>query len=141
MEPALGRRRPTRSSSKSYTDTHTDSLSYDIITHTLDPTQNTIHIQPVRKLSVWRTGLKERYCRTPGNHIRCVCRDQNKQRQPCTTNINDSLDDCYNDAHEDMLLSIIQVHTIKTSHHYIVLHHGHHHAPRPCLSQMGESRV
>ena len=32
--------------------THTDSLSYDIITHTLDPIQDRIHIQPVRKLSV-----------------------------------------------------------------------------------------
>ena len=108
MEPALGRRRPTRSSSKSYTDTHTDSLSYDIITHTLDPIQDTIHIQPVRKLSVWRVVLKERYCRAPGNHIRCIWRDQNKQRQPCTTNVNDSLDDCYNNATEDILLSIIQ---------------------------------
>ena len=114
MEPALGRRQPTRSSSKSYTDTHTDSLSYDIITHTLDPIQDRIHIQPVRKLSVWRAVLKERYCRTPVNHIRCIWRDQNKQRQPCTTNVNDSLDDCYNDAPEDILLSIIQIHTDTT---------------------------
>ena len=75
MEPALGR--PTRSSSKSYTDTHRDSLRYDIITHTLGPIQDRIHIQPVRKLSVWRAVLKERYCRTPGNHIRCIWRDQN----------------------------------------------------------------
>jgi len=94
--------------------THTDSLSYDIITHTLDPIQDRIHIQPVRKLSVWRAVLKERYCRTPRNHIRCIWRDQNKQRQPCTTNINDSLDDCYNDAPEDILLSIIQIHTDTT---------------------------
>ena len=77
MEPALGRCRPTRSSSKSYTDTHRDSLRYDIITHTLGPIQDRIHIQPVRKLSVWKAVLKERYCRTPGNHIRCICRDQN----------------------------------------------------------------
>ena len=114
MEPALGRRRPTRSSSKLYTETHTDSLSYDSITHTLDPIQNRIHIQPVRKLSVWRAVLKERYCRTPANHIRCIWRDQNKQRQPCTTNVNDSLDGCYNDAPEDVLLSIIQIHTDTT---------------------------
>ena len=109
-----GRRRPTRSSSKSYTDTHRDSLSYDIITHTLDPIQDIIHIQPVRKLSVWRAVLKERYCRTPGNHIRCIWRDQNKQGQPCTTNVNDSLDDCYNYAPEDILLSIMQIHTDTT---------------------------
>ena len=114
MEPALGRRRPTRSSSKSYTDSHTDSLSYDIITHTLDPIQDRIHIQTVRKLSVWRAVLKERYCRTPENHIRCIWRDQNKQKQPCTTNVNDPLDDCYNDAPEDILLSIIQIHTDTT---------------------------
>ena len=67
--------------------------------------------ESVRKLSVWRAVLKERYCRTPGNHIRCIWRDQNKQRQPCTINVNDSLDDCYNDAPEDILLSIIQIHT------------------------------
>ena len=114
MEPALGRSRPTRSSSKSYTDTHTDSHSYGIITHTLDPIQNRIHIQPVRKLSVWRAVLNERYCRTPVSHMRCIWRDQNKQRQPCTTNVNDSLDDCYNDAPEDILLSIIQIHTDTT---------------------------
>ena len=144
MEPALGRRRPTRSSSKSYTDTHTDSLGYDIITHTLDPIQDRTHIQPVRKLSVWRAVLKERYCRTPGKHIRCIWRDQNKQRQPCTTIVNDSLDDCYNDAPEDILLSIIQIDTDTTQQNFSPLHcitHGHHHAPRPCLLQMGESRV
>ena len=58
--------------------------------------------------------MKERYCRTPVNHIRCIWRDQNKQRQPCTTNVNDSLDDCYNDAPEDILLLIIQIHTDTT---------------------------
>ena len=35
-------------------------------------------------------------------------------RQPCTTNVNDSLDDCYNDAPEDILLSVIQIHTDTT---------------------------
>ena len=40
--------------------------------------QDRIHIQPVRKLLVWRAVLKERYCRTPVNHIRCIWRDQNK---------------------------------------------------------------
>ena len=39
---------------------------------------------------------------------------QSKERQPCTTNVNDSLDDCYNDAPEDILLSIIQIHTDTT---------------------------
>ena len=34
--------------------------------------------------------------------------------QPCTTNVNDSLDDCYNDAPEDILLSVIQIHTDTT---------------------------
>ena len=114
MEPALGRLRPTRSSSKSYTDTHTDSLSYDIITHTLGPIQDRIHIQPVRKLSVWRAILRERHCRTPGNHIRCIIMARSKQRQPCTTNVNDSLNDCYSDDPEDILLSIIQIHTDTT---------------------------
>ena len=84
--------------------THTHSLSYDIITNTLDPIQNRMYIHPVRTLSVWRAVLKERYCRTPGNHIRCIWRDQNK----------DSLDDFYNDAPEDILLSIIQIHTDTT---------------------------
>ena len=77
----------------------------------------------VRKLSVWRAVLKERHCRTPVNHIRCIWRDQNKQRQPCTTNINDSLDDCYNDAPKDMLLSIIQVHTDTTKPLTITLYY------------------
>ena len=55
----LGRRLPTGSSSyKPYTDTYTDSFSYDIIRHTVDQIQDRIHIQPIRKLSIWSADLK-----------------------------------------------------------------------------------
>ena len=45
-------------------------------------------------------------------------------RQPCTTNVNDSLDDCYNDAPEDILLSVIQIHTDTTKLLTITLYYN-----------------
>ena len=75
--------------------------------------QDRIHIQPIRELSIWRAVLKE-YCRTPINHFRCIWRAQNKQRQSRTTNLTETLDDCYNDTPEDIMLSLIQIHTDNT---------------------------
>ena len=43
--------------------------------------------------------------------------------KPCTTNVNDSLDDCYNDAPEDILLSVIQIHTDRTKRLTITLYY------------------
>ena len=36
-----------------------ESLSYEIITYTLDPMQDRVHIQPARKLSIWSAVLKQ----------------------------------------------------------------------------------
>ena len=89
-----------------------ESLSYEIITYTLDPMQDRVHIiQPISKLSVklnscrlvgsvypqgsktlfhaygpWRAVLKERYSRISVNRIsRGIWRDKNKSNHTLLT--------------------------------------------------------
>ena len=93
---------------------HTDPLDLDdldTITRTLDPIQDKISICPTRKLSIWRAVLKERYVPSVPNNqkLQCTWRDQNKQRKPISTDVNDTLDDCYNDVPDDLLVFIVQI--------------------------------
>ena len=73
--------------------------------------QDKISICPTRKLSIWRAVLKERYVPSVPNNqkLQCTWRDQNKQRKPISTDVNDTLDDCYNDVPDDLLVSIVQI--------------------------------
>ena len=92
------------------------SSSLDSLTHTLDPIQDRLHINPPQKLSIWRAVLKQRYITctqsailNKNTQIHCTWRDKDYSRKPLHCDHDDSLYNCRASVPQQLLLSILQI--------------------------------
>ena len=92
------------------------SSSLDSLTHTLDPIQDRLHINPPQKLSIWRAVLKQRYITctqsailNKNTQIHCTWRDKDYSRKPLHCDHDDSLYNCHASVPQQLLLSILQI--------------------------------